>query len=94
MPVPHTDSTYGKAIGEQRVQSVAACWAVRLQDAVIQEVARLLRREGRAFALHYAELTHHAGNWKEKNAQPLLCHLIATFGSWYFHSDFALSIGY
>lgn len=71
MPVPHTDSTYGKAIGEQRVQSVAARWAVRLQDAVIQEVARLLRREGGAFALHYAELTHHAGKLeREKCTTP------------------------
>lgn len=72
--------TSGEAVGEQAAAGVAAGRAVGLQDAVIQEVARPLRREGGTFALHYAELAHHAGK-RENKAKPLVRHLTATLGS-------------
>lgn len=73
MSAPPPDFTYGQAVGEMRVGCVATGWAVGLQDAVIQEVPRLLCREGGAFALHYTELTHHAGKLeREKFKTPLM----------------------
>lgn len=63
---PAKDDTYGEAVGQARAGGVAARGAVALQDTVVQQVPRPLRREGGAFALHDAQLTHHTGTWKKK----------------------------
>lgn len=64
--MPHADDTYGEAVGKVRAGRVAPCWAVTLQDTVVQQVPWPLRREGGAFALHDAQLTHHTGTWKKR----------------------------
>lgn len=58
--------TCGEAVGKARAGRGAARRAVTLQDAVVQQVPRPLRREGGAFALHDAQLTHHTGTWKKR----------------------------
>lgn len=86
---PGKDGTYGEAVGQARPGAVA------LQDTVVQQVPRPLRREGGAFALHDAQLTHHTGTWKKKKImKTLFCHRTATLGSHYFHSASASSAGY
>lgn len=91
LPAPH--STSGKAVGEEGAQGVAAGRAVGLQHTVIQEVARPLRREGGAFALHHAELTHHAGEGEREEGETPRTAGSSCPGHPHVHLDLALSAG-